>query len=230
MPRLHHLNNAAGLAPLDIDDADMPSLDWMFAGDTDFSRPAFSQGELGHSPGLPDALSTSHVLHRQGSFDWLETSWNLSGPSAKLTTAMSLLSTYLHLVAIYEALFRHLVVSLSHIPPSSVSSLQTVPDLRVAGFTIQHGGLQIKMLIQVVEHHFETIDGALGLPVRYRVFGGERRMGRDHDRGAGLLGGHEFEALLDAVLGSIGTGSAVGPGFRNILSLRQSIDKVQRYL
>lgn len=153
-----------------------------------------------------------------------------AAPELSIATALSLLSSHLHLMAIYNALFRHLHASLSRIPAVSISALQVVPGLRLAGFPVHHGGLQIKMLIQVIEHYIETIDGALGLPAKYCLRGGGVRTLRASDYGGGLLEGREFEALLDAVMGGSGAGPALGPGLRTILALRQSIDDVEQYL
>ena len=151
-------------------------------------------------------------------------------PELSMATALSLLSSHLHLMAMYNALFRRIRASLSRIPAASIPALQVVPGLHLAGFPVHHGGLQIKMLIQVIEHHLETIDGALGLPAKYRVRRGGVRTPQVARGNGGLLEGSEFETLLDVVMGGNGAGPALGPGLRTILSLRQNIDNVERYL
>ena len=47
--------------------------------------------------------------------------------------------------------------------------MQTLPGLYLAGFPVQQSSLQIKILIQTIQHQFEPIEKALGLPVEMRV-------------------------------------------------------------
>lgn len=47
--------------------------------------------------------------------------------------------------------------------------LQPLPGLQLAGFSIQQGGLQIKIMIEVILYQFTTMERLLGLPAELRV-------------------------------------------------------------
>ena len=114
-----------------------------------------------------------------------------------------------------------------------MSGLQIVPDLRLAGFPLQHGTLQIKILIQVIVHQSEMIEKALGLPVEYRVSGRQEHY-------TGLLGGREARGLVKAVMGLVeeeqqhegprGDITEVGLGLGYVVLLRENIERVGKLL
>lgn len=146
-------------------------------------------------------------------------------PSVGVIVVLNLLSAYLQLVGIHQRLLQclckvlHDASASSPSPPSwpfspaaavpaEASSsarsdlqeeLQPLPGLQVAGFSIQQGGLQIKIMIEVILYHFSTMERLLGLPAELRVATTQREAdnaGRD----GGLFGCNQrVRDLLTAV-------------------------------
>lgn len=149
-----------------------------------------------------------------------------------ITTTLALLSCYLQIIAIYNAIFGEIYASLCGCSESSMSGLQMVLDLRLAGFPVQNATLQIKILIQVIVHQSEMIEKALGLPEEYRVSGRKEHY-------AGLLGGREARALVKAVMGLVDDeqqhvrpsgNTGVGLGLGYVVLLRENIERVGKVL
>jgi len=143
-----------------------------------------------------------------------------------ITTILALLSCYLHLIIVIDAMLRGLRSSIREIPSASISM---VPELHFAGFLIQDTGLQLKMLTQVIEHQLETIETVLGLPTEYRVTtsGSPHFPLPEH----GLLSGRDVNLLLRIVMrhGEQNDGQiAPGIGIGTISSLRESIKGINR--
>ena len=67
------------------------------------------------------------------------------------------------------------------------NGLQTLPGLRLAGFSVQQGNLQTKILLHAVLHQFEMMERTLGLTTELRVT--DQREGGGGDVGmSGALG------------------------------------------
>ncbi|KAI1746165.1 hypothetical protein F4680DRAFT_442434 [Xylaria scruposa] len=138
----------------------------------------------------------------------------------------NILSCYLHLVAIFGVFFRHMHTFLRQTPASFLPKLQTVPGLWLADMQVDHGGLQLKILIQVIEHQLVTMETVLGLPDEHRVFPRrQERQPHDDDRGI-RVGGCEIGMLLTDVMGSTVAASAM----QIIASLREEMAKVRQLL
>ncbi|KAI0436181.1 hypothetical protein F4803DRAFT_247464 [Xylaria telfairii] len=138
---------------------------------------------------------------------------------------LNILSCYLHLVAIFGIFFRHMHTFLCQTPASSLPTLQTIPGLRLADMHVDHGGLQLKILIQVIEHQFVMMENSLGLLDEHRVF--PRHQGRWSNDCQGIrLDGCEIGMLLTDVMGSNVAASAT----RIVASLREEIAKVRQLL
>ncbi|KAI0194233.1 hypothetical protein F4808DRAFT_464541 [Astrocystis sublimbata] len=90
-------------------------------------------------------------------------------PDLGVVAIPTLLSCYLYLVAIFGIYFRHLRTLLSRHPPSFLTTLQLVPGFCLAGLPLDHGALQVRVLLQVVEHQFVTMEAALCLLDEHRV-------------------------------------------------------------
>jgi hypothetical protein len=147
---------------------------------------------------------------------------------------LRLLSSYLRIIAIFDGLFHQLYklqCRSGATSPWLVTGLQTLPDLRLAGFPVQQGSLQTKILIQAVQHQFELIEKILGLPVELRV--SDRR----EVYHIGLLQNDGAKPLLQALLnGQHGGGGADMIAIDRIHaidsleSLKENIMKVQQFL
>lgn len=97
---------------------------------------------------------------------------DVSFASVRIACVLSFLSSYLRIIAIFDGLFHQLYKLQCRSEATSsglVAGLQTLPDLHLAGFPVQQGILQTKILIQAVQHQFELIEKVLGLPVELRV-------------------------------------------------------------
>lgn len=97
---------------------------------------------------------------------------DVSCSSVSFAYVLSLLSSYLRIIAIFDGLFHQLYglqCRNEATSPGLVAGLQTLPDLHLAGFPVQQGSLQTKILIQAIQHQFELIEKILGLPVELRV-------------------------------------------------------------
>lgn len=128
----------------------------------------------------------------------------------------------------------------------------TVPSLVLAGFSMPlNAGLRVRLLVEVVEHQFEQIEHALGLPGQYCVSASHHHYHQQHQQsqphkdttsgGGGLLAGLEAATLLEAVMGlsvSADGGGGADPdnnaaGRRDsnigvVASLRENLRKAQR--
>jgi hypothetical protein len=114
---------------------------------------------------------------------------------------------------------------LTRMPASSVSVLQTIPYLRLADLQVEHGGLQMKILIQVVEHQLGTIETVLGLPDEHRVFTRHDEPCL-HNVPTICLDGRNVGTLLTDVMGNSVAASAT----RIVASLREEMAKVRHLL
>ncbi|KAI1736369.1 hypothetical protein F4680DRAFT_432651 [Xylaria scruposa] len=105
-----------------------------------------------------------------------------------------------------------------------------VPSLVLAGYSVPlNASLRMRLLVEVVEHQFEQIEHALGLPSQYCVSTSHQHK----DIGSGLLGGREATTLLEAVIGlSIGIESGGENAGRDsigvVASLRETLGKAKR--
>ena len=171
------------------------------------------------------AVSSSH--HSRDNSD-------VSHSSVSFACVLSLLSSYLRIVTIFDSLFHQLYELQCRNGTTSsdlVAGLQTLPDLHLAGFPVQQGILQTKILIQATQHQFELIEKALGLPVELRV------SDRPEVYHTGLLQNEWAGALLQAILsGQHGGGGAemfaFGPvcAVDSLESLKEIIEKVRQLL
>ena len=80
------------------------------------------------------------------------------------TCILAILISYLRLVSIFDSLLLRLQDLLC-----SGAPLETLPGLKLAGFVVQQGNFQTKVLIQAIQHQFEMIERTLGLPLELRV-------------------------------------------------------------
>ncbi|KAI1176372.1 hypothetical protein F4777DRAFT_273111 [Nemania sp. FL0916] len=144
-----------------------------------------------------------------------------------IVTIPNLLSCYLHLVGIFNIIFRHIRTLLSQTPASSLSMLQSVPGLQLAGVQVEHGGLQMKILLQVIEHQFAIIETTLCLPDEHRVFTGHQTSWSHNIRQSVSAGNSgETGALLNDAIDING----FAPAKRIVAALRAEMANVRQLL
>lgn len=149
---------------------------------------------------------------------------------------LNLLSSYLRIIAIFDSLYLRLYELLCCSTASSPGSfaeagLQILPGLQLAGFSVQHGSFQTKILIQATQHQFEMIEKILCLPADFRV--SDRR---DVYQG-GLLGDGWARSLLQAVINGQHSGEGAtrlpfdwDPAVGSLGSLRRNVMRVRQFL
>lgn len=159
------------------------------------------------------------------------TSTGTSTSSLGIVITLNLLSAYIQLVTIFDRLLRSLRTQLG----SEMDLLdwdgrgpQALPNLRLAGFAVQHGGLQARILLATMLYQFNTMGRLLGLPAEFRVMGllrGEHEMQVGRDRASGLWENHDGARSLMAAMSG---GSSCE--FAALHSLREIISEVNMLL
>lgn len=114
-------------------------------------------------------------------------------PSLSITIILNLLSAYLQIVAIFDSLCLHLAERLGEKSDGTAAGLQTLPGLSIAGFSVDNGKLQTKILMQTIIHQFELIERLLGLPPGLCV-------SNKRDNSTGLLGDQRGKTLVEALV------------------------------
>lgn len=147
------------------------------------------------------------------------TRWRLSRASI-----LNLLFSYLRIIEIYDRLILRLseLLSCGGSESSGLHGPQTLPGLQLAGFSVQQGSLQTKIIIQAIQHQFEMIEKTLGLPTEFRL------SDRQDVYRTGLLEGEYAEALLHAVMSDSHDGGGGPAPTGSLESLRGNIMKVRQ--
>ncbi|KAI1135884.1 hypothetical protein F5Y05DRAFT_164398 [Hypoxylon sp. FL0543] len=120
---------------------------------------------------------------------------------------LNLLSVHLQLIATYDRLLQHFYSQLCTdplTPPSPTSSARTppahrsgmldLPGMDVAGFRVQQGTLQTKILLETILHHLGIVERVMELPIAWRVTDRQR-----DSRGMGLFENRQARLVLEAV-------------------------------
>ncbi|UNI19387.1 hypothetical protein JDV02_005572 [Purpureocillium takamizusanense] len=116
-------------------------------------------------------------------------------------------------------------------------SAPMVPSPVLAGFSVPlNAGLRMRLLVEVVEHQFEQIEHALGLPGPYCVSTSHPQQSQQQqhmDTGGGLLAGRKATTLLEAAMGLAtkiddADKHAGCDSIRVVASLRGNLGKAQR--
>ena len=100
-------------------------------------------------------------------------------PPLTLETVLSLVTSFLRLIAIFDRLLLKLLRKVDRYnevddsgPAGGGRALldpQTFQGFAVAGFPVQESSLQVKLLKQMIVHQFEMVEKILGLPVELRI-------------------------------------------------------------
>lgn len=142
------------------------------------------------------------------------------------STILNLASCYLHLITIYNVLLQQMCVTLQEPSCPSLENLQIVRGQKMAEFRVHDSELQVKILVQVMEHQLELIEKALGLPDQYRLRSNSYQRprvadGQDSLECKGVLDGPEAEAFLESVMRLNGQAAT-----QSISSLHHNLDEV----
>ena len=162
-------------------------------------------------------------------------------PSLSFACILNLVSSYLRIIAIFDRLFLLLHEQFCNSEEATLSAtplaerdMQTLPGLYLAGFPVQQSSLQIKILIQTIQHQFELIEKVLGLPVEMRV------SDRKEEYLNGLLDGELARILIQATFmkrvnqtlnggkTSMPDANIAVPG--SSASLRENISRLKQFL
>ena len=137
-------------------------------GDALRSRSEFLEILLCYDNGKTIATAVS-LTQRQSAIS------DVSNSPVNFTYVLSLVSCYLRIIGIFESLLRQLneLQCRKRVTPPDYgvvsAGLPILPDLHLAGISVDQGSLQTKILIQAIKHQFELIERSLGLPVELRV-------------------------------------------------------------
>ncbi|PYI00036.1 hypothetical protein BO71DRAFT_393679 [Aspergillus ellipticus CBS 707.79] len=135
---------------------------------------------------------------------------------------LMIIACHLQIVQIYEFIFSQGRVSLQAMPEEDIAGFRMLGGLQLAGIPLSQGHLQVKILIQVIEHQLHQMERLMGLPVEYRLSGRTEAYN-------GLLSSFESMTLLRAAM-SRTEGDQGNAGINRILSLKETMKKVQQML
>ena len=134
---------------------------------------------------------------------------------------LMLLSSYLLLLELYNALFSRAHDTLSKLE-DSCAYFQEIPEIRVAGLSSMKGHLYAKIIIQIIKHHFDRLECLLGLPVEFGL-------SEQTPRSSGLLGTVALSHLLHVTMTQM-TGSPGTSGRLTLQSFRDNLNALQAML
>lgn len=175
------------------------------------SSVAASESRMFDSP--PEESSALSLAMPQPSFQEL---LPLSTP-----LAMTILSSYLLLLEFYDLIFSRVHDSLSAIEDTSVF-FQGMPEIRVDGLSSMKGHIYVKIIFQVIEHHFDRISGLLGLPMEFSL-------SEQPQNFEGLLATKDLSQLVHAAMMQMERSS--GPStIPTLKSLRENMRRIQAML
>lgn len=123
-----------------------------------------STGFLG---GMDDEETTAST-HDSGYLSMMDNSSERSKrsiyPKCEISTALSILATYCHLVRVYRAIFTHLYQLFLIIPPADAAAFLLLPSLQFGQFHMD-GNLtvQVQVLIELSSSMLEKVERTLGL-------------------------------------------------------------------
>ncbi|KAH6658992.1 hypothetical protein BKA67DRAFT_543169 [Truncatella angustata] len=183
--------------------------------------PLMPENETSFGEALAATSEFSSILRSYNTTNF--TSQSASRSVLSVVVTLDVMSAYLQIIDIHENLFAGLHQQLCTSAGQLTTSLQTLPGLSLAGFAVEQGSLQTKILLQAVIHQFETIERILGLPVELRV------SNRKDTYMVGLLDGEWGRNLVKALMGSVLSQNDLR-GMSKLDSLRRNIENVKRFL
>ncbi|KAF7959058.1 hypothetical protein EAE96_002575 [Botrytis aclada] len=120
-----------------------------------------------------------------------------TSPELDFASLLLILTTYMHLLRLYEVLLSHIHDFLKEISDSDDPSLFPLPGLSFFSFPLQSGNLQTTILIQIITSLFEQIERFLGLPREHRIDSPE--IGSDSLVSGGFMSSKELVDIVKLV-------------------------------
>lgn len=188
------------------------------------SRPSLADHR---APSLPDSgISACPSLSDGQLQDFSPTSSRTVSTASPLSmsTVLLLLSSYIQLLQLYDTIFHH-VYDLFSETPSHVMGLcpgQAQSHFRVMGLDAIDGHLHVKILIQVIEHHLESLETLIDLPADFRL-------SEPPNSSKGILSNMNLSELVQIIMTQIEE-CPQNPGKSVVESLRSGIKRVKGLL
>jgi hypothetical protein len=134
---------------------------------------------------------------------------------------LMILSNYILLLELYDAVFSRVHDNFSRLE-DICAFFQEIPEVRVAGLSSMKVQLYAKIIIQIIEHHFDRLEHLLGLPVEFGL-------SEKTPHSEGLLGTADLSHLLHVAMTQI-TGSPGTSGKLKMKSFRHNLRRLQAML
>ncbi|EXJ70350.1 uncharacterized protein A1O5_06418 [Cladophialophora psammophila CBS 110553] len=138
-----------------------------------------------------------------------------------MPVALMLLSSYLLLVELYDALFIRVRDALSKLA-DVYAFFHELPEFRVAGLPSMKVHLYAKIILQIIEHHFDRLGRLLGLPKEFDL-------SEQTTHCKGLLGTTDLSQLLQVTMTQM-SGSPRTSGSLTLKSFRSNLKGIQAML
>jgi hypothetical protein len=141
-------------------------------------------------------------------------------------TYLLLLSSYIQIVHLFNAMFRRMAEVLGDMTEEAISKFQPQPDFRVAGLPTMPSRLYLKILMQIIDDQIESIECLMGISAECCLSG--RAPARK-----GIFSDQDVSALLENIMGQGNGSSSASSAFQGkliVVSLRESIATVKELL
>lgn len=139
-----------------------------------------------------------------------------------IPTILMLVAGHMQLIQVYDAVFSRAYITLCDMSPEFIATYLTFPGIELGGYPVLQGHLQMKIIIQVVEHQLGQIERFIGLPAEYCLNGRQ-------DSFQGILNNVDSSTLLQAIMSQV-RGPHGDVGIYHLASLKDNIQKVQELL
>lgn len=145
-----------------------------------------------------------------------------------MATYLLLISTYLQLIQLFNTMFCRMAEFLGKVTGDTMGEFRPQPEFRIAGLPSMPSRLYIKILIEIIEHQFESVESLMGLPAECRISTRSTSF-------VGIFNDRSVSELLHLVMGEVdhedrGRPGAVMTGKSVLLLLRENIKSVQKLL
>lgn len=135
--------------------------------------------------------------------------------------ALMILSSYLLLLELYDTIFSRVHENLSRLE-DIYAFFQKIPEIQVAGLSSIKVQLYAKIIIQIIEQHFDRLEQLMGLPVEFGL-------SEKAPRSEGLLGTADLSHLLHVAMTQM-TGTSGPSGQSTMKSFRHNLRGLQAML
>lgn len=139
-----------------------------------------------------------------------------------MATILSILSTYVRLLELYDIIFRNFAHTVISIPYETIASTRIKSVFRIEGLPSMHGmpgHLYAQTLVYVFRNHIEAMELEMGFPTQFCIYPQETPTG-------GIFTSDDLTSLLTQVMGHAEVGSPKG-AIRFIESLRVNMQKTE---